>query len=61
MPFQTELFIRHGIEDDGTPGAVALGGRSPDIIVVQTAPPEGEFQDLANPRLGIACWPESRT
>jgi hypothetical protein len=54
-PFQPEIFIRHGLEDDGTPGAVAFGGRSPDIIVVQSVPaqaPEVEFQDPGDPRPG---------
>ncbi|MDQ2949056.1 MAG: hypothetical protein M3Y27_24470, partial [Acidobacteriota bacterium] len=46
------IFIRHGGNDEGAPGDVRFGGRSPDIIVVQAAPanPKAAFQDLIAPR-----------
>jgi hypothetical protein len=49
------IHIRHGVDDGGTLGAVAWGGRSPDIIVSQTPvananDPAGPFADLADRR-----------
>ena len=51
---QPALYIRDGIDDDGSAGAVAFGGRSPDIIVVPSVPasPNTEFRDLLDPRAG---------
>jgi hypothetical protein len=55
-PFVPNVFIRHGADDHGVPGAVPFGGRSPDIIVVQDpvgAPPDVrfKFRDLNSARL----------
>lgn len=57
MPVQRDtIYIRDGVDDDGTRGAVAWGARSPDIIVTQAAVPNaddkaGPFADLFDPRL----------
>ena len=50
------VFLRDGVDDSGTRGSVAWGGRSPDIIVAQTAvanpdDPAGQFKDLAEQRV----------
>ena len=50
------VFVRDAVDDDGTSGAVAWGGRSPDIVVLAAAPPADvnarpEFSDLDDPRL----------
>jgi hypothetical protein len=60
------VFIRDGADDDGTRGAVAWGGRSPDIIVVQTAVPNpddpaGPFKDLQDPRVADRVHPGNNT
>lgn len=49
-----DVYIRDGDDDDGTPGSVAFGGRSPDILVVQSAPddPRADFRDLLSQRRG---------
>jgi hypothetical protein len=51
-PFIGDVYIRDGIDDDGSPGSVAWGGRSPDIIVVQAAEanPDATFTDLTDMR-----------
>ena len=42
-----ELLIRNGVDDDGRRGALAWGGRSPDIVVTQNpADPATAFIDL---------------
>ncbi|HEX4964787.1 MAG TPA: sialidase family protein [Thermoanaerobaculia bacterium] len=47
------LLIRDAVDDDGTAGAVAWGGRSPDIVVTQTpVQPEAAFVDLDDPAPG---------
>jgi|HubBroStandDraft_3_1064219.scaffolds.fasta_scaffold01920_4 hypothetical protein len=51
------IFVRDGVDDDGTRGAVAWGGRSPDIVVLPAAPPpnvdaDPRFTDLDDPRAG---------
>jgi hypothetical protein len=51
------IYLRDGVDDDGSPGAVAWGGRSPDIVVLAAAPPADvntnpAFTDLDDPRLG---------
>jgi hypothetical protein len=48
----SNVFIRHGAEDEGSPGGVSLGTRSPDIIVVQADPanPFEDFKDILSPR-----------
>lgn len=56
------IYTRDGVDDDGSRGAVAWGGRSPDIIVVQTAvadpdDPAGPFKDLQDPRFGDRVHP----
>jgi photosystem II stability/assembly factor-like uncharacterized protein len=44
-----ELAIRNAVDDDGTTGAVAWGGRSPDIVVTQNpANPAADFVDLGD-------------
>jgi hypothetical protein len=50
--FVPDVFIRDGSDDDGSLGSVAWGGRSPDIVVVQTAStaPERDFGDLFDQR-----------
>jgi hypothetical protein len=50
--FVPDLFIRDGLDDDGSVGAVVAGGRSPDIIVVDAAPadPAAAFANAADPR-----------
>jgi hypothetical protein len=52
--FAPDFFIRDGVDDDGRVGAVAFGGRSPDIIVVENAPadPATAFADLGDDRAG---------
>ena len=52
LAFVPDLFIRDGLDDDGTLGGVAFGGRSPDIIVVAAAPadPAAEYADLGDDR-----------
>jgi photosystem II stability/assembly factor-like uncharacterized protein len=49
-----DVYLRDGADDDGTPGSVAFGGRSPDILVVQAEPddPRAEFRDLTSQRRG---------
>jgi hypothetical protein len=49
------VYIRDGVDDDASRGAVAWGGHSPDVIVVQTsvADPDahgGAFKDLNDQR-----------
>lgn len=46
--YTPDVYIRDGSDDDGNLGAVAFGGRSPDIIVVhaQPATPRDAFADL---------------
>jgi len=47
------LLIRDAVDDDGTPGAVAWGGRSPDIVVAGGGiNPPVAFTDLADPAPG---------
>ncbi|HXO21714.1 MAG TPA: hypothetical protein VOA87_17515, partial [Thermoanaerobaculia bacterium] len=51
------VYIRDGVDDDGSFGAVAWGGRSPDIAVLAAAPPadvntNAAFTDLDDPRRG---------
>jgi len=50
--FVPDLFVRDALDDDGQLGAVAAGGRSPDIIVVAAAPadPATAFADLDDER-----------
>jgi hypothetical protein len=52
--FTPDVYVRDSVEDDGTPGAVAFGGRSPDIIVVAARPadPAAAFADLLDARAG---------
>jgi hypothetical protein len=52
--FTPDVYVRDSVEDDGTVGAVAFGGRSPDIIVVPARPadPTTEFADLLDARAG---------
>ncbi len=48
-----DVFVRDGIDDTGDLGAVALGARSPDIIVVPAVPadpPDRAFRDLLDER-----------
>jgi hypothetical protein len=59
-------YIRDGVDDDGSKGGVAWGGRSPDIIVVQAAvanpdSPAGPFKDLHEPRVGDRVRPGNNT
>ena len=51
-PFVGDVYVRDGIDDDGSPGSVAWGARSPDIVVLQTpeAAPDAAFNDLADRR-----------
>jgi len=51
-PFVPDLFIRDGLDDDGSAGGTAYGGRSPDIIVVAAPPadPADAFKDLGDDR-----------
>lgn len=53
-PFVGDVYVRDGIDDDGSPGSVAWGARSPDIIVLQTpeANPDATFNDLSDRRTG---------
>jgi hypothetical protein len=48
VPFVPDLYIRDGLDDIGDLGGVAWGGRSPDIIVVPSAPadPATEYADI---------------
>lgn len=48
-----DVFVRDGIDDAGDVGAVAWGGRSADIVVVQgaVADPDAAFADPADRRL----------
>jgi hypothetical protein len=47
------LLIRDAVDDDGTAGAIAWGGRSPDVIVTQSpVHPEVAFADLDDPAPG---------
>ncbi|HZF12394.1 MAG TPA: hypothetical protein VFE33_26700, partial [Thermoanaerobaculia bacterium] len=51
------VYLRDGVDDDGSGGAVAWGGRSPDIVVLAAAPPadvntNAAFTDLDDPRRG---------
>ncbi|HXO19803.1 MAG TPA: sialidase family protein, partial [Thermoanaerobaculia bacterium] len=47
------LLVRDAVDDDGTPGAVAWGGRSPDILVAPAGvDPAAAFADLADPAPG---------
>jgi photosystem II stability/assembly factor-like uncharacterized protein len=50
--FVPDVFVRDGVDDAGVPGAVAWGGRSPDLIVVQApeAAPNTAFADLGAAR-----------
>lgn len=52
VPFVPDLYIRDGLDDIGDLGGVAWGGRSPDIIVVPSAPadPTTEYADRNAPR-----------
>jgi hypothetical protein len=52
--FTPDIYVRDSVEDDGTLGAVAFGGRSPDIIVVPARPaaPDVELADLMDARGG---------
>ena len=52
--FTPDVYLRDSVEDDGTRGAVAFGGRSPDIIVVasRAVDPAVEFADLLDARAG---------
>ncbi len=60
-------FLRDGVDDDGTRGAVAWGGRSPDVIVVQGPltgdpnDPAGPFKDLQDPRAADRVHPGDNT
>ncbi len=51
-PFVGDVYVRDGVDDDGSPGSVAWGGRSPDIIVLQAAEtnPDATFTDLTDLR-----------
>jgi hypothetical protein len=47
------LLMRDAVDDDGTAGAVAWGGRSPDIVVTQSVVhPEVAFANLDDPAPG---------
>jgi hypothetical protein len=52
--FTPDVYLRDSVEDDGTLGAVAFGGRSPDIMVVPARPVDrvAEFADLLDARAG---------
>ena len=52
-PFVGDAYIRDGVDDEGSAGSVAWGGRSPDIIVRQApeATPDVTFSDLADHHL----------
>jgi hypothetical protein len=52
--FTPDVYVRDSVEDDGTVGAVAFGGRSPDIIVVpaRVGDPGAAFADLLDGRAG---------
>jgi hypothetical protein len=67
MPVRRDAtYVRDGIDDDGSRGIVAWGGKSPDIIVV-AAPvanpddPAGDFADLFNPRTADVVRPGNNT
>ena len=49
-----DVFTRDGIGDSGDPGAIAWGGRSADIVVTQTLPPDADasFGSIADERAG---------
>jgi hypothetical protein len=53
-PLVRDVYVRDGIDDDGTIGSAAFGGRSPDIIVVQAVQPDPRtsFRDLLDQRAG---------
>jgi hypothetical protein len=52
--FTPDVYVRDSVEDDGTLGATAFGGRSPDIIVVPSRPADRDlaFADLLDARAG---------
>lgn len=52
-PFIGDVYIRDGVDDDGSAGSVAWSGRCPDIIVLQAAEanPDATFTDLADRRV----------
>ena len=52
--FTPDVYVRDSVEDDGTLGAVAFGGRSPDIMVVPARPVDrvAELADLLDARAG---------
>ncbi len=53
VTIRPDVFIRDAVDDTGEIGSVAWGGRSPDIVVTQTAVnPATEFADLGDPAPG---------
>jgi hypothetical protein len=61
--FTPDIYLRDSVEDDGTLGAVAFGGRSPDIIVVASRPANlaEEFADLLDAHAGDRLIPGPAT
>ena len=47
-PFVPDLYIRDGLDDIGRAGGVAFGGRSPDILVVQSELPAPLLSGVAS-------------
>lgn len=57
--FTPDVYMRDSVEDDGSLGAVAFGGRSPDIMIVPARPVNiaTEFADLMDSRAGDRLRP----